>query len=345
MRILIIKMSSYGDIVQSFGVVAYLKTHFPEITIDWVSETKFSSLVKSCEYVDNVITLNSKNLKNELQAFSNQIRSKEYDIVLDLQGNCKSALATFLSKAKKKLGYSWKTLPEWPNGLVTNTKVSVDLSESIYSQYLKFVRHLFNDANDLSLPRILLKMTDSEKKLFEEYIPYIQKNSFFVSFASRWDNKQLSKNQLVEVLKNIEKKKPSQFVFAYLGEEEKKVAQDVVKHFSNTLFLGSLPLSVLQHLMVRMKGLIAIDSTLLHLGAIAKVPTFSFFGPSSSSVYGPKGMIHQSVQGKCPFKEKFEKRCQWLRTCKNAPCLKKIEQNLYEKDLEKWLETIETSMQ
>jgi heptosyltransferase I len=51
------------------------------------------------------------------------LRRQHYDVVLDLQGNCKSGLFTLLCKAPLRYGFARNGVREWPNLLATNRKV------------------------------------------------------------------------------------------------------------------------------------------------------------------------------------------------------------------------------
>ncbi|MFN0065675.1 MAG: glycosyltransferase family 9 protein, partial [Chlamydiales bacterium] len=88
--------------------------------------------------------------------------------------------------------------------------------------------------------------------------------------------------------------------------------------------LPRLRLTALQHVMARCSRVVAMDSLPLHLCATTKTPSLSFFGPSSKNKYCPSESRHISIQGECPFDEKFEKRCPKLRTCKSGACINEI---------------------
>jgi len=79
-----------------------------------------------------------------------------------------------------------------------------------------------------------------------------------------------------------------------------------------------------QALMFMIDCVIAVDSCALHLAALANIPTFSIYGPSSSKVYKPIGDKHHAYQGQCPYGEEFIKRCKRLRSCPTGACMKEI---------------------
>ena len=97
MNFLIVKTSSIGDIVQAMAVLPYLAGRG---SVDWVIEEKFASLLEGNQYIHKVIPVTRKKFW--------KVPRKRYDAVFDLQGNCKSALFTFLAKAKVKVGFALK---------------------------------------------------------------------------------------------------------------------------------------------------------------------------------------------------------------------------------------------
>ena len=107
MRILIVKLSSLGDVVHAMPVVHDIRSAFPDALIDWVVEPGFAPLVRRVEGVHEVIECAlrrwSKRLwtsatRGEWRAFKTRLQSHRYDAVLDLQGLTKSALIAKLAK-------------------------------------------------------------------------------------------------------------------------------------------------------------------------------------------------------------------------------------------------------
>jgi len=60
MRILVVKTSSLGDIIQAFPVLDYLKQCQPSCEIDWVVEHPFAELVSSHPLIHQAIVIETK---------------------------------------------------------------------------------------------------------------------------------------------------------------------------------------------------------------------------------------------------------------------------------------------
>ena len=109
MRILIVKLSSLGDVVHAMPAVQDLRQVYPEAQIDWVVECAFAPLVLRCKGVHRVIAcdlrrwrrdLLSGQTRQEWQRFKADLQQDNYDAVIDLQGLTKSALVSWLARVK-----------------------------------------------------------------------------------------------------------------------------------------------------------------------------------------------------------------------------------------------------
>ena len=101
MKILIVKLSSLGDVVHTMPAVQDIRVAFPHAQIDWVVERGFAPLVRRCEGVTRVVECELRRwrkaplgaqTRTEWRAFRDELRREAYDAVIDLQGLTKSAL-------------------------------------------------------------------------------------------------------------------------------------------------------------------------------------------------------------------------------------------------------------
>jgi len=101
MRVLIVKLSSLGDVVQTMPVVHDIRQAFPHAQIDWVVEEAFAPLVQKVVGVQRVLAIAQRRwrkswfaapTRRERAAFSKLLREQAYDAVIDFQGLVKSAL-------------------------------------------------------------------------------------------------------------------------------------------------------------------------------------------------------------------------------------------------------------
>ncbi len=130
--ILIVKLSSLGDVVHTMPVVHDILTAHPGAVIDWVVEPGFAPLLRRVQGVATVIECAlrrwsgawwTSGVRAEWRAFRTQLRSRRYDAVIDLQGLTKSAVIARMAQlseegaryglANRTLGASHEAPARW----------------------------------------------------------------------------------------------------------------------------------------------------------------------------------------------------------------------------------------
>jgi heptosyltransferase-1 len=107
LKILIVKLSSLGDVVHAMPAVQDIRRALPQAQIDWVVEKGFAPLVQRCAGVRRVIPCELRRWRKaplaattraEWKAFKTELQAEAYDAVIDLQGLSKSALVAWLAR-------------------------------------------------------------------------------------------------------------------------------------------------------------------------------------------------------------------------------------------------------
>ncbi|MDD2917715.1 lipopolysaccharide heptosyltransferase I [Rhodoferax sp.] len=132
MKILIVKLSSLGDVVHAMPAVQDIRRALPDAQIDWLVERGFAPLVQRCQGVHRVIACElrrwrksplSHETRRAWAAFRAELQQQQYDAVIDLQGLTKSALMAWLARlndggkryglANQTEGSSFEALARW----------------------------------------------------------------------------------------------------------------------------------------------------------------------------------------------------------------------------------------
>ena len=107
MRILLVKLSSLGDVVHTLPVVQDILAAMPAAQIDWVVEKAFAPLLVPVTGLQRIIpcelrrwrkSLGSAHTRHAWRAFKADLQAAHYDAVIDLQGLTKSAVVARLAK-------------------------------------------------------------------------------------------------------------------------------------------------------------------------------------------------------------------------------------------------------
>lgn len=119
--ILVVKLSSLGDVVHAIPVVHDLREARPQVRIDWVVEPAFAPLLRRVAGIGEVIECPLRrwsrqwwraSVRSEWRVFRERLRQNRYDAVIDLQGLTKSALiarTALLTPAGKRYGLANRT--------------------------------------------------------------------------------------------------------------------------------------------------------------------------------------------------------------------------------------------
>lgn len=107
MKVLVVKLSSLGDVVHAMPAVQDMRRAVPGVQLDWVVEKGFAPLARQCEGVRRVVECElrrwrkaplSARTRDEWAGFRAQLQSERYDAVIDLQGLAKSALVAWMAR-------------------------------------------------------------------------------------------------------------------------------------------------------------------------------------------------------------------------------------------------------
>ncbi|MGF6780922.1 lipopolysaccharide heptosyltransferase I [Paraburkholderia sp. GAS334] len=119
-RILIVKVTSLGDIIEAQPVVADIKRAFPGIKVDWAADEMFADVARWNTGLDRVLCAPLRRFKKarsladfrSIAASIAELRAERYDVVIDIHGVYKSAIIAFLTRSSRRLGYRSHDLGE-----------------------------------------------------------------------------------------------------------------------------------------------------------------------------------------------------------------------------------------
>jgi heptosyltransferase-1 len=292
MRVLIVKLSSMGDLVQTLPALTDAQLFIPDIEFEWVVDESFSEIPSWHPQV--VATLGTAHRRwrknglmlwrnNEFSIFVKKLRSSRYDLVIDAQSNLKSALVTALSRGEKH-GMDSASVREWGAHLAYGQSHSIAKNQLAISR----IRQLFARALGYVVPKRLpdfglanVKWQAPDIELPK--LPYM----VFVQNAS-WPNKRWDDDfwrQLIELVTN----QGYEVLLPWGSQSEREQASFIAAGFDRAAVLPGLSLSELAAVLVRSAGTISVDTGLAHISAALNVPTVSLYGPTDQSLIGATG--------------------------------------------------------
>jgi heptosyltransferase-1 len=119
LKILIVKLSAIGDVIHCLPVAAAIKAALPEAHLTWLVDKGSAELLWNNQCVDEVMTFEgkqwSKDVKNpgnwtrvtsQALDFGRELRSRKFDVALEMQGLFKSGMVALASGAKIRMGFN-----------------------------------------------------------------------------------------------------------------------------------------------------------------------------------------------------------------------------------------------
>ncbi len=101
MKILIVKLSSIGDVIHTLPALAAIRRALPEAEIAWTVERSAAEILRENRLIDHLIEIDTRSLRRRGKVIEEilidasrqlrKLRQHEFDIALDFQGLLKSA--------------------------------------------------------------------------------------------------------------------------------------------------------------------------------------------------------------------------------------------------------------
>jgi heptosyltransferase-1 len=302
MKVLIVKMSSLGDVIHTLPAIEDAYQHRPDIQFDWVIEEAFQEIPAFHPAVRRVIPIRlrawrkkwwAKAVWQEIWLFIQQLRENEYDVIIDAQGLLKSALVSRLSKGKRA-GLNFSSAREPIASLFYHQKINIPKKQQAITRIRALLSHVLGYPELVSPPQ--LNIPD------EKLTPYTLPNPYLVFLhATTWPTKHWPETYWVE-LTTLALQAGYQVVFPWGNAAEKERADRLSKQAG--IVLPALNLKTLTFILKHAAGCIAVDTGLGHLSALLGTPTLSLYGATSPHLTGTVGK-------------------QYLSTLSCAPCLKR----------------------
>src|SRR5436309_820060 len=121
-QILVIRLSSMGDVIHTLPAVASLKNSFPRSRVTWLIRPRWMPLLESNPYVDEVIPLDRSLGASFAEAL--RLRARHFDLAVDFQGLIQTAALAAAVKPAKLAGFDRKRVRERPAALFYSSEIA-----------------------------------------------------------------------------------------------------------------------------------------------------------------------------------------------------------------------------
>ena len=312
MKILLVKLSSLGDVVHALPVVQDIHAALPAAQIDWVVEKSFASLLARCAGVHRIIPCEIRRwrksplaaaTRSEWRAFTAQRQREGYDAVIDLQGLTKSALVARLARlASDGKRYAMANQTEG-SGYEAPTRWVADVAIHIapHTAAVQRCRELAAQALDYSVqsaPDFGLNRPPAQQRRAQE-APEKRANAVaFVHGTSRAD-KEWPLGHWVELGQRLNAA-GYQVALPHGSAKELATSQAIAQALNAggtglvAVVWPQLPLDALTEELAHCAGVIGVDSGVSHIAVALDLPHVQIYNFDTAWRTGPP----QGMQGK-----------------------------------------------
>jgi len=279
MRILIVKLSSLGDLFHALPVVACLKKN-RDAEIDWVTNAAYADLVARFAPVDRVIPFPRKHFWRQAPTFLSALRRERYDFIFDMQGLLKSAWVTRAARGDKRIGPSF------------HREGAILFYDAVTGPRNK-ERHAIEENYDLI--RYLGLEVDKPSFPVKWDVPVdIAKGRPRIGIVpqSRWLTKNWPATSFAEVARTLAGEAD---LYLYGAPGDEAVCEEIARAAGPAAIdlCGRTSLISLGGWMSVMDLVITVDSGPMHVAVAAGVPVLALFGATEAARTGPYGSRHR----------------------------------------------------
>ena len=304
MKILLIRFSSLGDAIFTLPLACALKSSGADVA--WAIEAPFAPLVEGAPFVDAVLPVRTRvwrrapfarTTREEIRGFLEAARAFGPDVVVDAQGLWKTAWATFLVPAARKVGFGPGSATERINCLATREWVDARDRPHAVDRGLALAERVTGRSGFDRLPDVahLVGRPDEEVDSWldrRSLRPFALLQPWSSRPAKEWSAVSAAETGGALLDRGIEP------VVKWGPTEGERAAALVAGSGGRLALAPAAGLAATARLASRSAICIGADSGPTHLAAAAGAPTLALFGPTDPARFGPVGPRAGAVAGR-----------------------------------------------
>ncbi|MEW6665977.1 MAG: lipopolysaccharide heptosyltransferase I [Thermodesulfobacteriota bacterium] len=320
--ILIVKLSAIGDVVHTLPLLEVLRKSFPGARIDWLVEEEAARIVEGHGDIDRVIVSRRKPWQRgllrsgqragsarEILGFLRELRSREYDLVIDMQGLLKSGILTGLSRGRRKIGFTWAR--EGSTLFLSEAPYPVDQRrQHAVERYLKTAEILGCPVRSWQ-GRIPVLESDREQvdALLRE-LGLEEKRLVAVNPVARWETKLWEEEKFALLADRLRDELGLSVLFTG-SAGDRAVIERILGKMRGVAFnlAGRTGLKALAQLYSLCGAVVSTDTGPMHIAAAMNRPVVALFGPTAPWRTGPYGQGHRVIREEMECSPCLRKRC------------------------------------
>jgi heptosyltransferase III len=324
-KILIVKLKNIGDVLLTTPCIRALHDSFPQAQISALVNEGTEPMLTLHPLLEEVIKFPRSEIKGSIfrrmdgeLSFLKEIRSRHFDMVVDLTSGDRAAWYAWFSGARYRLAHD-------PQGKGFLGK------RLLYSHVAPYPKNsnIHEVAKNLSVlealgikttsPKLEMHFSEEDRRAVQTRLVSCGSPATFalVHPTSRWLFKCWEDSRFAELIDWIQTQLNLPVIMT-CGPDEKEIerAQKVLKLCKSNpvTILGELSLKQWAALVKQAKFFIGVDSAPMHIAASQGIPSIALFGPTGHQNWRPWAVEHQLLVHDCPCSKDRQEHCDWKQT-------------------------------
>ncbi|HJQ69652.1 MAG TPA: glycosyltransferase family 9 protein [Blastocatellia bacterium] len=306
MRILIVKLSSIGDVVHTLPAAALLRRAMPKAHISWVVERRASEILKGSAAIDELIEIDTRAWRKsalsretlaDIRTKLGRVRSgmstngasaTAIDVAIDFQGLIKSGVVALATGAARRVGFETAELREKASRVFLNEQVATSHARHVVDKNIALARSII--AGDRTAePRyeFPIHVSPEDEEYAERVLARVGGAFAIINPGGGWPTKLWSADRYGELADWLWTDRKMKSIVTF-GPGEEPLAEAVARA-SRTGAAHPEPSTLKQYVALARRASLFVggDTGPLHLAAASRTPIVGLYGPTSPERNGP----------------------------------------------------------
>lgn len=319
-RILIIKPSAIGDVVHTLPILNLLRRRWPEAMIDWIVTPACHGILDGHPQLNNVLIFDRKRLSRwwrsistwqELRTFTQDLRSRDYDLVLDFQGLFRSGWLAWMTRSGVRVGFANAREGAWL--FYTHRVQTGSPQQHAIERYLKLAKFVGCPTEPFEY---VFPTDDADRAAVGALLGSPEPYAVLIP-GTNWPTKRWPVEHFDRLAARLREKRRLRIVVA--GSPAERELGDRITGGLN--LCGKTNLRQLVALIEGASLVVCNDSGPMHIAAALNKPMVALFGPTNPVRTGPYRHEDAVLRLDIPCSPCYSRRCS------HQSCLKLLDVN------------------
>ena len=316
-RICVIKPSALGDVVQALPILGPLRERFPRASVSWVLNQGLASVLEGHPRIDEVLAFDRRAGVRSLWGLLRTLRSRRFDLVLDLQGLFRTGLMTRAAAAGVRVGL--QTAREGSHRTCTVTIDGTGRDVPARQRYWRVIEEIYRDeASGSTLPVMGtadIPITAADRAFAAEQLKKLARPLLAICPGARWETKRWPAAKFAALAARVHRELGAAAVILG-GADERALCADVEERLSD-MNRGAAVLNLAGATNVRQLAAVleactwaaTNDSGPMHLADAVGTPVLGVFTCTSPWLSGPPLERHELLSTRTLCAAGYHKSC------------------------------------